>query len=128
MSANSAARTLLNLAKKDLTALRGMADREVFSEEIFGFHVQQAAEKALKAWIASLGVNYPSTHNLAGLIAVLEGTGVDVSALWTLVDYNAFGVMFRYDEVPSADEPLDRESAIQEITGLLALAEAVVGS
>jgi len=55
------ARILLSMAE-DLNALRGMEDQEVFAEEIFGFHAQQVAEKALKAWLAWLGVQYSKTH------------------------------------------------------------------
>ena len=36
------ARAMLLLAQKDQRALRGMLDEEVFAEEIFGFHAQQA--------------------------------------------------------------------------------------
>jgi len=43
------AKTLLHAAWRDLQALTGMLDAELFVDEIFGFHVQQAAEKALKA-------------------------------------------------------------------------------
>ncbi len=35
------AKNLINMAKKDCQALNGMEDPEVFSSEIFGFHVQQ---------------------------------------------------------------------------------------
>ncbi len=55
------ARSLLRMAQRDLNALRGMINPAVdptqvfFSDEVFGFHAQQAAEKSLKAWIASLG-------------------------------------------------------------------------
>ena len=43
------ARALLRMAHKDFNALTGMLDNAVFADEIFGFHVQQAVEKALKA-------------------------------------------------------------------------------
>lgn len=49
---------LLSAAYKDLRALRGMLDAHVFVDEIFGFHAQQAAEKALKAWLAFLDVQH----------------------------------------------------------------------
>ena len=42
------ARALLEMARKDARALSGMQDREVFADEIFGFHAQQAVGKALK--------------------------------------------------------------------------------
>ena len=46
---------LLAMARKDLVALAGMGDLKVFADEIFGFHAQQATEKALKSWLATLG-------------------------------------------------------------------------
>lgn len=54
---------LLAAANRDFRALRGMTDSSVFADEIFGFHAQQAAEKALKAWLAVLDVEYPRTHD-----------------------------------------------------------------
>lgn len=50
---------LISLAKNDLKALQGMISSDIFSEEIFGFHAQQATEKALKAWLALIGCEYP---------------------------------------------------------------------
>ena len=68
------ARALLETAHRDLTALRGMGDTGTFAEEIFGFHVQQAAEKALKAWLALEEVVYPKTHDhLQRRLAEVEG-------------------------------------------------------
>lgn len=53
---NKEAWNLLDLAHADLNALREMlnaapADRECFPDAIFGFHAQQAVEKALNAWL-----------------------------------------------------------------------------
>jgi len=39
------ARMMLDLAKKEIKALKGMKSAEIFSDEIFGFHAQQAVEK-----------------------------------------------------------------------------------
>lgn len=52
----------MTTAQRDLRALAGMLDSQTFADEIFGFHVQQAAEKVLKAWIAALGEVYPFTQ------------------------------------------------------------------
>ncbi len=46
------ARELASAAERDISALRGMDDAAIFADEIFGFHVQQAAEKLFKAWLA----------------------------------------------------------------------------
>ncbi|MBI5018318.1 MAG: HEPN domain-containing protein [Deltaproteobacteria bacterium] len=119
MSGPEDAAALLAMAEKDFRALGGMSDAEVFAEEVFGFHVQQTAEKALKAWIAALGQEYPLTHNLATLITVLQGHGVEVEALWDLVEYNPFGVQFRYQALDEEEPPLDREVALGQLSQLL---------
>jgi HEPN domain-containing protein len=49
------ARELASAAERDISALRGMDDAAIFADEIFGFHVQQAAEKLFKAWLALQG-------------------------------------------------------------------------
>ena len=65
MKKSKDASLLLFLAERDLKALKAMiVDTDSFSDEIFGFHAQQALEKSLKAWIASLGGEYPPIHNL----------------------------------------------------------------
>ena len=77
MSGAEDARALLALAGSDLNALRGMSrltpaeGEKYFSEAIFGFHAQQAAEKCLKAWIAFLGIRFPRTHDLMVLLETL---------------------------------------------------------
>ena len=50
MSDPKCARMLVEAAQRDVLTLRSMTAGA--PEESFGFHVQQAAEKALKAWLA----------------------------------------------------------------------------
>ena len=59
MSDPKQARVLLEAAERDVSALRGMGDAAVFADEVFGFHAQQAAEKLLKAWLASPSHGWP---------------------------------------------------------------------
>ena len=54
MSDLKCARMLLDAAKRDVDALRVIYRSGEVSDEVFGFHVQQATEKLLKAWIACL--------------------------------------------------------------------------
>ena len=42
------ARMMFSMAYKDLKAMNGMKDEEIFDDEIFGFHAQQSVEKMLK--------------------------------------------------------------------------------
>lgn len=113
------AKHLLVMAEKDVKALRGMLNREVFEDEIFGFHVQQSAEKLLKAWLALLGRQYPHTHDLSLLLNCLLATGARADAYTGLIEYNSFAVQYRYDALDVADEPIDRQAALSTIETLL---------
>jgi HEPN domain-containing protein len=113
------ARAMLRLAEKDQRALQGMLDKGVFAEEIFGFHAQQAVEKGLKAWIAALGKEYPLTHSIARLLAILQDLGADMEAFWELTDYTAYAVEFRYGGLHLAEEPLDRPAVLARVEELL---------
>ncbi len=52
MSDLRCAGAMLRAAERDLLTLQSMNPQA--PEEAFGFHLQQATEKALKAWIAAL--------------------------------------------------------------------------
>ena len=71
MSDRKQARVLLEAAEMDVAALRGMGDAAVFADPVFGFHVQQAAEKLFKAWLAISGAAYPLIHDLEELLTLL---------------------------------------------------------
>jgi hypothetical protein len=121
------ARTMLRMAHKDFNALIGMQDNPLFADEIFGFHIQQAVEKALKAWLCIHGDTYPMTHELARLLALLEMRGIEVSAYWPLVQYTIFAVQARYEEgITELDEPIDRKMEIHNVRALLTHVEQAI--
>ena len=124
MSDLKKARALLDAAHRDLQALRGMLDSEFFAEEIFGFHVQQAAEKALKAWLEFLGETFPYTHDLGVLLQKLENRGCEVTEFWDLLDFSLFAVQLRYDSLDGLDEPIDRQGSIEKIRALYLTVDA----
>jgi HEPN domain len=124
------ARSLLRMAQRDLNAMRGMmspalgSSKALFSDEVFGFHAQQAAENCLKAWIASLGRRYPRTHDLMALIGDLSTAGEDTRDLDVLVDLTPFAVEYRYESLEADDEDLNRgdflfaiQSLFERLTG-----------
>jgi len=88
------------------------------SDEIVGFHCQQAAEKLLKAWLTQRAQPFPRTHNLLTLLELVEAAGgkppPDLQEVDTLTPY---GVFLRYDE-PAADAVLERERALELVRGL----------
>jgi HEPN domain-containing protein len=111
---------ILAMAKKDLRALEGMvADREHFADEVFGFHAQQAVEKALKAWIAAMGKEYPFNHDISQLLGILKTNGIAIDEWMTLLELAGFSVQFRYEELDLDDEPLDRTALIDRIRQLI---------
>lgn len=112
MSGYEHALSLLLLANDDLKASRVMArDVKDFSDAIFGFHIQQAIEKACKAWLSVLGVEYPRTHELHRLLILLEDNGLAMDRYQWVEEFNPFAVQFRYQSSPW-DEPLDRVQSV----------------
>jgi len=108
---------LLALARRDLRAAEILRDQPEVGDGIVGFHAQQAAEKALKAWLTILGIDFPRTHDLSLLIHKLDGGGVEVTSLWELLNLNPFAVQFRYELLD--DEPLDHGATLEQVTALL---------
>ena len=118
MSDLERSRALLAAAERDLRALRGMNDSEVFGDEIAGFHAQQAAEKMLKAWLVLSGDSFPLTHDLDYLIRRLERQEPEVGRFEQLVEYNPYAVQFRYESSDADTVPLDREEAVRCLESL----------
>ena len=131
MSDLERSRTLLDAAERDLRALKGMSDTEVFDDEIAGFHAQQAAEKMLKAWLVLSGDSFPLTHDLDYLIRRLERQEPEVDRFERLVEYNPYAVQLRYETSDVDAVPIDRGEAVrlldslhQEVTRRLATVRA----
>ncbi|MEM1253645.1 MAG: HEPN domain-containing protein [Cyanobacteria bacterium P01_H01_bin.21] len=114
----SEARSLLNVAHRDLRALSGMIDSKLFAHEIFGFHVQQAAEKSLKAWISALDETFPFTHDLAALLRIIEAKGYDISSFLDIAAFNDFAGPLRYSESDDEVEPLEHEVSLDVVQTL----------
>ena len=118
MSDVKQARELVRAALRDISALRGMSDPNVFADEIFGLHTQQAAEKLLKAWLALLGEVYPLTHNLELLLGILRERGAAIEEWRPLVEYTPFAGRTRYEAGDPTGQPLNRAIALLRIEAL----------
>ena len=119
MSDVKCARMLLDAAERNVAALRVMCRSDEISDEIFGFHVQQAAEKLSKVWISLLGEVYPLTDNIERLLNLLADQGVAVEPFRKLIGYTPYAVEFRYTGVGSSAEAIDRASALAIVESLL---------
>ena len=119
MSDPRCARMLVNAAERDIEALRIMRRSDEIPAEIFGFHVQQGAEKLLKAWIALLGDSYPLTHSIETLLALLADQGAATEPFDDLAAYTPYAVEFRYAGVGANADPIDRSRALALVEALL---------
>ena len=77
-----------------------MLDHDLFDETSWGFHVHQATEKALKAWISALEQVYPRTHDLSLLDQLIFDFGGDTTRFQSLENFTPFGSVLRYDDEP----------------------------
>ncbi|MDP2795636.1 MAG: HEPN domain-containing protein [Sulfurisoma sp.] len=121
--------SMLRLAHADFRAMGAMLDIEAFDEVIFGFHAQQAIEKALKAWLHGLGQDVLRTHDLTELLKALRRTGIDVAPYLPLAEFTLFAVQARYEEgIVTPADPLDRPTIVAEVGALLEYVEKQVGA
>jgi HEPN domain-containing protein len=91
------ARLLLQKARQDLVLVTNVGDSEAVADEIIGFHVQQAIEKAIKAVLTRLGIQYEYTHDLSLLYQQAESAAANPPAnLEMIEEFTAFAVQFRY--------------------------------
>lgn len=75
MRQHEQAMLLIKKAADDEALLAEILSSSHVSDEIFGFHCQQAAEKLLKALLSQAGIGYPRTHNLRLLMDLLAHSG-----------------------------------------------------
>jgi HEPN domain-containing protein len=63
------------------------------------FHAQQAAEKYLKAYMTSRGLEFPFVHNLEKLIEICAETEADFLTIRLVgADLTPYAVELRYDD------------------------------
>jgi HEPN domain-containing protein len=109
-----AARVLARKAENDWkTASSGMA-LELPSDTIC-FHIQQTAEKLLKALLAARGIDYPLTHDLKDLLELSLVEFPELEEFRTrLPEYTFFAVAVRYESPePELEEALEAYETVK---------------
>lgn len=111
--AQDLAKVLARKAEDDAKAMRLLVPNPEISDEIVGFHAQQAIEKWLKAVMALRGLEEARIHDLGRLLEILGQTGVDLPpAADRLDDLSIYAVPLRYADLLDA-ESLDREATVK---------------
>jgi len=112
-----ATRRLAAKAENDLRAARILLAGDGPVDSVC-FHLQQAAEKRLKAFLTLCGVEYPFTHDLGELLLVcLRHAPVLEKYRATVPLLTDFAVALRYDDYLAPD----REDAARDLETIEAL-------
>jgi HEPN domain-containing protein len=99
------AREWLQYGEKDLVAARFLFGMKPLPPEIICFHCQQAAEKALKAYLAYHGTNVPKTHDLTNLNELCASYEKDLESLVEqCIALNDYAVEMRYPSKSRIEE------------------------
>ena len=118
---------LLAKAREDEVLVEEVCASERISDEIVGFHCQQAAEKLLKAVMMEQGIHYRRTHDLRELMDGLADAGhVLPEGLVDLDVLTPYGTFFRYEGIPANSE-LDRAGASSMLRSLRRWVEQKLG-
>ena len=120
-------RLLLQKAVQNETVVARLLADTGIDDEIIGFHAQQAVEKALKAWLAYLGIDYPKIHNLETFMGLLNVHGHSFpDDLAEVNKLTPFATVFRYEALPLT-APLDRADVLRLVQRIIAFVNLQVG-
>ncbi len=109
----------LRLARADL-ALASIEKLPGIPRLLLCFHLQQAAEKAIKAVLVKNSTIFPYTHDLAVLISLLKNSKINIPLkIEDAVELTQFAVAARY---PAPEDDIDD----QEFDKYLTQARSVV--
>lgn len=112
-SPKAEAAVLARKAEDDTKAMQWLASKSEISDEIIGFHAQQAVEKWLKAVLGSREIAFEYTHDLHRLITeVTAAVGEFPFDTPEVVALTEHAVPLRYDEILDT-EPLDRQAVVR---------------
>jgi HEPN domain-containing protein len=107
------AAVLARKAEGDAKAMQRLASDPEISDEIVGFHAQQAVEKWLKAVLGSRDIEFEYTHDLRHLVSeVTAALGEFPFDLPEVVALTEHAVPLRYDAILDT-EPLDRLAVVR---------------
>ena len=116
----SQAAVLLGKADEDIYLAQALIADTKISDDLWGFHAQQAAEKLFKSLLASQEITFPYTHQISLLTDLLEDHGFDLEEKYlSLISLTAYAAGLRYSFADSSQStPLDRPAILRIIAAL----------
>lgn len=120
------ARHWLEIANRDLKAVRNNVLGPDPTTEVAAYHCQQAAEKIVKAALIAEGIDPPRWHNIDDLVDLLPSGHRLVDSLRPLGQFTPYGIAFRY---PALDpDVLPNPPAKEEVLQWLGVLETVIAT
>jgi HEPN domain-containing protein len=102
----------IRIAKEDLIAAKTLLEPELFSS--VAYHCQQAAEKALKGYIAFKGHEILKSHDLIKLVDLCKKFDVDFDQIYGAAGYlTPHATKFRYPTESEIPDRADAEAALK---------------
>jgi len=118
-------REWLNRARSNLA--RAKAKRKGVYLEDLCFDAQQAAEKAIKALLIKLDVNFPYVHDLAELLTLVEKAGQEVPELIRQAEpLSKFAVFTRYPGIGPAIKEKEYRETVEIAARVVKWAENII--
>ena len=109
----------LRRAKGNLALAKQRKPKDAYWEDLC-FEAEQAVEKAVKAVLRFRGIDFPRTHDIGELLALVDRSGQKIPPnFWKADSLTAYAVETRY---PGPAEPVTRNEYRQAV----ALAQKVV--
>lgn len=103
----------LKIVEDDLKSAKALLKAEIFSSAVY--HCQQAAEKALKAYLAFKDQKIIKIHDLVMLVEVCNKFDKDFETLYESAEYlNPFVTKFRYPTEFDIPDYEDTKNAIEQ--------------
>jgi HEPN domain-containing protein len=103
----------LSRANRDLGVAVAVLESSPPYREATVFHAQQAAEKALKGYLAACGMPFRKTHELPSLVTACERVDPEFSALRAAaVLLTPYAAEFRYPDGPLEPDLVEAPEAV----------------
>lgn len=117
----------LRKSQHDLESARRLAEGDDPLLDTAVYHCQQAAEKAVKAFLVLHDVRVPKTHNLVDLIGEASAFTSDYAAVSkTAKRLTQYATLFRYPDVSLDPTQAEYEQAYHDASQFVAITLALI--
>lgn len=108
-------------ARRDLASARRLLEGSPPFLDTAVYHAQQAAEKALKAYLTACDEPFPKAHDLVLLLELCRRHGPSLAFLQeAAITLTPYATLYRYPDVVMEPDAADAQSALSHAAQVLA--------